>query len=227
MNWLALNGSPRGLESNTHVMLDMVRDGAGEGAHWDEVELRRTRDHAHVCEMLARADGVVLAYPLYTDSMPGIVVAFLETLATDEAVVDAVRSRETPILFLVHSGFPEGIHTKHLEVVHRRVCERLGLRHLGTVRKPGSEGVRFMPPFMLRPVARTLGRVGEALTAGEDVAVARPERLVAFERFGLLRRAMVRLGMALGTINVYWYSMLRSHDAWERRFDAPYGEPLP
>jgi hypothetical protein len=206
-------------------MLELIRQGTSGEAEWEEVELRRIREHGSICEKMAAADGIVLAYPLYTDSMPGIVVKFLETLAGDHAATDVLRVRGTPVLYVVHSGFPDGIHTAHLVEVNKRVSEHLGLRNLGTIRKPGSEGVRFMPPFMLRKVARTLERVGEALVTDQDMTSTGAESLVRFERYPLFRRIMVRLHMLLGTINIYWNSMLRKHNAWDHRFDAPYGEP--
>lgn len=227
MRWLALNGSPRGPRSNTHIMLEEIRAGmtsVGQ-VEWEEIYLSHVRVHGRVIERLPAADGILFAYPLYTDSMPGIAVQFVETLLSHAEAIERLRARRVPAAFLLHSGFPDGVHTAHLEDVHRRLCEELGLRYAGTIRKPGSEGTRLMPRRMLRSLFERLRAAGAALAAGNDIDAADAGRLIRFERFGPMGRVMMRIGATLGTINVYWMHMLRKHGAFDRRFDAPYGPP--
>ena len=262
MRWLACNGSPRGRKSNTHIMLEKIREGMEEARgplsarlDWEELFLNRVRKHEELLDRIAEAEGIIFAYPLYTDSMPGIALQFLQALcarrehAEAEGVQGSAATRLAhfpPALFLVHSGFPEGVHTAHLPEVHERICGRTGLQYVGTVRKPGSEGVRLMPTFMLRSLFRTLRDVGAELVSAEIESGApadsrsaetgtdagtglrpRIERqaagLVRCERMGQLRRATLWLAAKLGVVNLYWIRMLKEHGGWKERFDAPYG----
>ncbi len=272
MRWLAFNGSPRGRKSNTHIMLERIREGMEKEAargplsarvDWDELLLNRVKKHEELLDRIAEADGIIFAYPLYTDSMPGIALQFLQALCARRECAEAEHERTEaervegsaakrlthcpPALFLVHSGFPEGVHTAHLPEVHAHICSRTGLQYAGTVRKPGSEGVRLMPAFMLRSLFRTLRDVGaELVAAGRDSGAPagprpagtradsagtglrprierRTAALVRCERMGPFRRATLRVAAKLGVVNLYWIRMLKEHGGWKERFDAPYG----
>jgi pyruvate/2-oxoglutarate dehydrogenase complex dihydrolipoamide acyltransferase (E2) component len=260
----------------------MMRDGMSavdSDLQWQDAYLNRVAEHETVAGELSLVDGFILAYPLYTDSMPGIVVQFLDVCRrrraevfdaapadaapADAAPADAAPAQAAPAqaapaeaapaapaesgagatgdasdessdekrgpriraAFLVHSGFPEGVHTAHLEEVHRRICDVLELEYAGTIRKPGSEGVRMMPPFLLRGTKTVLEDAGAALARGKDVTAADVGRLVRVERLGPLRRLMLRISARTGTINFYWKGMLRKHGAWDKRYDSPYGAP--
>jgi NAD(P)H-dependent FMN reductase len=247
----------------------MMRDGMSavdSDLQWQDAYLNRVAEHETVAGELSLVDGFILAYPLYTDSMPGVVVQFLdvcrrrraEVVAAEAAPADAAPAQAAPAeaapaapaesgagatgdasdessdekrgpriraAFLVHSGFPEGVHTAHLEEVHRRICDVLELEYAGTIRKPGSEGVRMMPPFLLRGTKTVLEDAGAALARGKDVTAADVGRLVRVERLGPLRRLMLRISARTGTINFYWKGMLRKHGAWDKRYDSPYGAP--
>lgn len=227
MRWTAFNGSPRGSRSNTRVMLEEIRSGMESDAEgslleWDEYLLRDADSHSRAAEAAADSDGVVLAYPLYTDSMPGIVIRFIETLPGRTDLIDAFRHRGTRAAFIVHSGFPDGIHTAHLPDIHREICGSLGLSYAGTLRKPGSEPVRLMPPKMQKTLFKTLKEAGAGLAHNGRIPPDLEDALVRYEKPGPVRRTTMRLMSGTGLINFYWNSMLKKHGAWEKRFDAPY-----
>jgi len=228
MRWLAFNASPRGKKSNTHVMLEQMRAGMLEAsleASWEELFLNRVQEHEAAVDRLSEADGIVFAYPLYTDSMPGIAVRFLETLYHRLQLNKRLARPDLPAAFLVHSGFPEGVHTAHLPDLHRRICRRFGFRYLGTIRKPGSEGVRLMPPTMQRSLFARLRESGSMLACGESLDQGQIDNLVRYERLGPPRQLLLRAGEKIGIANMYWNRMLKQHHAWDARFDAPYSQP--
>ena len=89
-------------------------------------------------DAFASAEAVLLGFPLYTDAMPAIVKAFIEALSP-------LRGREDnpPVGFLVQSGFPEAVHSRHLERYLAKLAGRLGSSYLGTIVKGGGEGTRL------------------------------------------------------------------------------------
>jgi multimeric flavodoxin WrbA len=206
-------------------MLERIREGmatAGQ-VEWEEIFLNRTRFHDEAAERLAGANGLIFGYPLYIDTMPAVMLRFLEILYANSASVRVIRESGIRALFLIHSGFPDGVHTAHLEEIHRRLCETLGLEYAGTIRKPGSEGVRLMPPAMQKKLFSILRDAGEALAKRADFVPGTHDELVRHERFGIFQKALLRLGAAIGVTNMYWNKMLKQNGAWEKRFKAPYG----
>ena len=220
MKRLLLNGSPRGKDANSRRILAWIAQGLEQAgiAGPTLVDLAPDPTRAAHVQAFLEADEVVFAFPLYTDSMPGLVKAFLEIIAQ----ADSTRLRGKRVAFVIQSGFPEGIHTEALGAYLARVCERLGLVHLGTLRKGGVEGIRMMPP---KQVARIQARFVEA---GHELGTQGrffPERIRAMAEprtLGRKARGLIRLLGAIGLINYYWNQMLKKHGAHARRFDRPY-----
>jgi multimeric flavodoxin WrbA len=166
------------------------------------------------------ADEVLIAFPLYTDSMPGIVKNFFDSLAS----ADIRRLAGKRLAFVIQSGFPESMQSESAAEYCSRLCGRLGCTHAGTIVKAGLEGIRLMPEQATRRLRESFmeagrelaidGRFSETLIS----AMARPRRL------SLAGRIIYRLLALTGLSNFYWDMMLRKYHAYARRFDAPYGE---
>jgi hypothetical protein len=75
-----LNGSPRGKDANSRTILTWIAQGLGQAGP-PIVDLAPDPTRAEHLEAFLDADEVVFAFPLYTDSMPGLVKAFLESVA--------------------------------------------------------------------------------------------------------------------------------------------------
>lgn len=220
MKRLLLNGSPRGEASNSRLICSWLAEGMEEaGAPSPEIlSLAGSGGSERAVGAVRSADEILLVFPLYTDSMPGIVAAFTNALAGLDPSVRAGKRAG----YVVHSGFPESAQSEPLAAYLERLSARLGFTHLGTVVKGGSEGLRLNPGSGRSKTAdrfRALGRSLAARGAFDPEAVralARPRRL------GPGLRALVRLLAPTGILQMYWNLMLRKHGAYERRFDRPY-----
>ena len=81
MRFLICNGSPHGDKGATAGYIKALETGIrGAGADVENVLLVKVREHAQFAEQAAAADLVIVAFPLYTDAMPGITMAFFEAL---------------------------------------------------------------------------------------------------------------------------------------------------
>ncbi|MCU0611630.1 MAG: NAD(P)H-dependent oxidoreductase, partial [Candidatus Eisenbacteria bacterium] len=147
MKLTVCNGSPRGTGSNTGLLLEHFITGFEEtaGNSHELFHLNRSDWRESAAKAFGGAETVLLAYPLYTDAMPGIVKEFLERLACYRG-----RPHNPRLLFLVQSGFPEGSHTSHVPRYHEKLARRLGCDYVGTIRRGGIEGIRAQPPSMNR-----------------------------------------------------------------------------
>jgi NAD(P)H-dependent FMN reductase len=220
MKRLALNGSPRGVKSNSRTIIGWMFEGmaaAGAGAP-QILELARTGDLEAQREAFLDAEEVLLVFPLYTDSVPGIVKNFIDSLA--DASADRLAGKR--FAFVVHSGFPESIHSEPVASYLERLCGRLGMIHCGTAIRGMSEGFRMMPPQMTRKPRELFSTLGASLVATGRFDEKAVRGLGRRRRLGPLAKVFLFLLRPTGLVNFYWNMMLKKNGAWERRFDRPY-----
>jgi NAD(P)H-dependent FMN reductase len=217
---LLLNGSPRGKDANSRRILSWIAQGLEQVGITTTtvVDLAPNPTRANHIQAFLDADEVVFAFPLYTDSMPGLVKGFLETIA----LADRSRMQGKRVAFVIQSGFPEGIHTEVLGAYLSRVCERLGFIHLGTLRKGGIEGIRVMPPKAVAKIQARFVAAGKDLGEKGKFSPKLIRTMAEPRTFGWTGRAIIRLLGSIGLINFYWNRKLKEHGAYSRRFDTPY-----
>jgi NAD(P)H-dependent FMN reductase len=217
---LLLNGSPRGKDANSRKILEWIALGLKQAgiAEPPIVDLAPDPTRAASVQAFLGADEVVFAFPLYTDSMPGMVKGFLEAVALS----DGSRLQGKRVAFVIQSGFPEGIHTEALGAYLARVCERLGFVHLGTLRKGDVEAIRMMPPKSVAKIQARLVQAGQELGAKGRFSPELIRTMAQPRTLGWNARTLIRLQGAIGLLNFYWDQMLKKHGAYERRFDTPY-----
>lgn len=220
MRRLLLNGSPRGKESNSRLILGWLSEGlteAGQEAP-SVLDLARTHERAAHLQAVLAADEIVLALPLYCDSMPALVKGFVESLAD---VKEQLRGKR--VAFIVQSGFPEAIHTEGLAAYLARLCTRLGFVHLGTINKGGIEGIRTQPPSRVAKIQKGFVRAGRELAEQGRFSPELVHKLAGPRTFGPIVRLVLRGLIKTGAIDSFWNAALKKNGAFERRFDAPYG----
>ena len=222
MKRLLLNGSPRGANSNSRRIIDWISAGLtdGGGAAPEVLNLARLSERAAQREAIFRADEVILVFPLYTDSLPGIVKSFLETLAD----ADRKRLRGKRFGFVVHSGFPESAHSEPVAGYLERLCQRLGLAFIGRAIKGGSEGFRMMPESMTKKVRADFSAIGASLEREGRFDAAAVERLARPRHLGRGFLILWAFLSIFGLPDFYWKMLLKKNGAWKRRFDQPYAE---
>jgi NAD(P)H-dependent FMN reductase len=219
MRLALFNGSPRAARSNTRILIDWFLEGflRGEGNQAEVHHVNRVRLREEQVQRFAAAEQVIVAFPLYHDSVPGILKHFIEAL---EPLCQ--RAPNPPLGFVVQSGFPEARHSRAVERYLAKLARRLHAPYLGTVVKGGVEGIQIKPPWMNRSLRRDLVRLGQrfAETGAFDPQIvarlARPERLPLSSR--LFLQAFGRTDAA----NFYWSTQLKKNGAFERRFARPF-----
>jgi len=217
------NGSPRGKKGNTELLMSRFEAGytAAGGSELHTHYLVRENDLAAQAAAFGAADHVILAFPLYTDAMPGMVKQFIEALAPF-----AGGDNNPSLGFVVQSGFPEPIHSRYIEQYLLKLAHRLGCQYRGTVIRGGVEGIAVQPSWMTRKTLGGFEKLGRhyAGTGRFDERVirkfAKRDRLTPVQLWGY--RLLSKLGLA----NLYWNQQLKENGAFDRRFEAPYGKPV-
>lgn len=239
MRLTVFNGSPRGKNSNTKVLLDHFLEGfvATHGNAYELVYLIHVKEGKKFFNLFQEAEEVLLAFPLYTDAMPAIVKTFIELL---EPLCG--RAGLPAIGFIVQSGFPESTHSQYIKRYLEKLAGRLGCLYKGTVIKGGVEGIRVYPLIDKR-LHKWIIKIGKAMdfagighlldkenlckrfymlgkTYGEtgefDKETVKkltcPERLT---RFGFLSYRVI-------VHNLYWDLMLKKNSVFEKRDNRPF-----
>jgi len=211
------NGSPRGRKGNTAIFLREIA--AGFGGPSETHHLVRLNDTDKMTTAFAEAECVILGFPLYTDSMPGVVKRFIEAL-------EPLKGRENhpPIGFVVQSGFPEGLHSRYVERYLERLAERLGCPYLGTVVKGNGEATRVMPPEMNTSLFANLQALGAGLAVEGRFDPAILAKIAHPEAFPAILGPVFRLFLRLPVAYSYFDNMLKQNGAYERRFARPFIE---
>jgi len=158
MRLTIFNGSPRGKGSNTRILLEQFINGflaANSSNQFEIAYLRQTSQLSKHVGLFEKAEHVLLAFPLYTDAMPGIVKAFIEALESF-----CGRGNNPSIGFIVQSGFPEPIHSQYVAKYLEMLAKRLGCAYLGTAIKGGVEGIQVQPPWMTKKLFQSFYELG-------------------------------------------------------------------
>ena len=222
MHLLLLNGSPKGESGNSNYLLQLLLEGVDEipGHTHEYANLARVKQHSHYVGLFQQADVIVMAFPLYTDMMPGIVKTFIEEL-------EPLCGREdNPALgFIIQSGFPESVQLRALEAYLEKLARRLGCRYVGTALRGGGGNVRSMPAFMAKKVTENMHALGRSLgNTGEfDPEVIR--------RFALSEKMPLPQLWFMGTFGdrmaraFFWHREMKKNGAYKRREAQPYALP--
>jgi hypothetical protein len=175
MRILLLNGSPRREAASSRIVLDQVRARLGEGHEYSMAEsMPKGRAEPEDLE----ADFIVLAFPLYIDSLHSKLLSWLLSY-------EALRSsspgpaRRVGMAAIGNCGFKEGIQNKTALDIVANFCARSGLEWRGGLGIGSGEMLRELkdaPDGMpiKRPVSRALAAISERIAAfpgaGDDGA---------------------------------------------------------
>lgn len=219
---LLLNGSPRGVGSNSLKILSCVEQGwralAGADATVETLHLVKRADFDRAVEAYAEADTVLLGMPLYADAMPSLVKEYFELLVPCVGRVDNPR-----MAFVVQSGFSEGLHSRGLERYFERLAERLGAPYGGTIVRGGGESLRSMPDQASKKLWANLVALGESLARDGRFDPELLADVVGVERFSSVTAAVLGVALKWPLPRIMWPE-LKQNGAWDRRNARPYVE---
>jgi NAD(P)H-dependent FMN reductase len=217
MKLVLFNGSPRGKNSNSARIIEyFIRGWENGGGGEYRIEYIRNRKTGQPEEAFVEADTVLLVFPLYADSVPGIVKDFIDALPSEAGFP------EKKIAFIVHSGFPEAVHSTFVARYLEKLTRRWKMEHLGTVIKGGSESIRMINKKQARKVLSPFTDLGTQLAVNGRFEEALITRIRGAERFPPPVIFVLKLLIRLGIMNRYWNDNLKKHGGWADRYAQPY-----
>lgn len=216
MKLAIFNGSPRGKTSNTRKLLEYFQkgfeNGGGEITLVDYLIQERHLDeqvkHFH------EQDNILFAFPLYVDSVPGVVKQFIEAVGNFDG-------SGKNIWFFVHSGFPEGIHCEGLIRYLELLVKRWNMNYMGTILKPGTEQVRMRPPKKNENLFHDFEQLGISLAKTGLLDRNILDRFKQPYVYPPNAMPVIRLMSKLGIIDMFWKKELKKNKVYKQRFDMP------
>lgn len=219
MKLTIFNGSPRGSKGNTHILTNWFKEPleSNEKNNLKVFYLKDRKNHPDMIKEFINSEYILFAFPLYTDAMPGIVKLFIDSLEDQQGKLSNLK-----IIFMVHSGFPEPAQSRTVEKYLQVLTKKLDAVYLGTIIKGGSEGLKIMPPLMVKKTRKILKELSEDFLKTSKLSTKLLKKLAGPEKMSPFRLFFFKLFSKTGLTNFYWNGMLKKNKAFDRRFDAPY-----
>jgi NAD(P)H-dependent FMN reductase len=219
MNALILVGSPKGRSSASWMLGSRLAEGLrdhGVTVHDSMLhhELRSGEGTGRLLELVDSSDLVVLAFPLYFDSLPAPLTRFLELAAERR---DRSADAESPRLtVLVQCGFPEAHQCDTAVGICRRFAGSSGMRWAGALAMGmggALEGDFRRLPGGGKKILDALSMAADALAKGGEV----PEGAKA-----LFARPLMPRWLYILTGNLGWRLKMRKNKAQRPIGHRPY-----
>jgi NAD(P)H-dependent FMN reductase len=228
MKALIINGSPRGAKSTSHALGGLLADGlAGHGVEVDHaLALAAVHDPARtaaVLDAVDAADLLVLAFPLYVDSIPAPLTRLLEAIAARARARDGSSPKRRRLAVIVQCGFPEAAQCDTALAICRHFADAAGFEWAGGLAAGEGGmlggGLDRIPPKAAARVRLALSSAAVALAGGQPIPDAAVEDL---------RRPLLRPWLYILFANLGWRMDARSKHAVRPLGHRPYaGRPKP
>ncbi|MFZ5915881.1 MAG: hypothetical protein ACOYZ7_03015 [Chloroflexota bacterium] len=177
--------------------------------------LKSDQGRGELLAAVERADLLLLAFPLYVDTLPALVIRALEAIA--ERRRDGQDSSGGRLVAIANCGFPEASHNDTALAICRRFAAEAGFEWAGGLALGGGQALSGRPldqaGGMARHAVQALDLAAAALAAGDPLP---QEAVVAMGQPIIPRRAYLWMG-GLG-----WRLQARKHGAARRLRARPF-----
>jgi hypothetical protein len=215
---LLLVGSPRtpsNSEALGQYLLDRLAE-AGLTTSSLRIPLRPTPQATEkLIAQTDQADLLILAFPLYVDSLPASVIRAAEQIAQHRGSTDSPKAQR--LVAIVNCGFPEAAHTELALAMCRRFAAAAGLDWAAGLGVGGGEmlGRKSLQDAggAVRSFRKALDEIAAEITRGDPAVADRfvqPPIPAWLYRWGATR---------------YWKRQAREHGVMNQLQDRPYRTP--
>lgn len=198
----------------SYLMTKLNSHGVGASAFAVHRALRTPDRTAALLDAVAGCDLLVLAFPLYVDTLPRLATQMLELIAARRRPVQ--RARTPWFLAIANCGFPEAEHNDVALAICEQFAAEAGMRWAGglAVGAGGAiHGDAVHERGMTHNVARALDLTAAALAADQPA----PPQAVT-----LMRTPMMPAKLYTFMGNLGWHRMAQVNGVWRRLGDRPF-----
>ena len=183
-----INGSPRVAKfSNTDKIIHSFVKGLEEaGITWELRNLSSRKEWETAREAFLSHERILIAFPLYVECMPSMMLEFLETLPSE-------RKQPALLSFLLHGGMDEGNEFRFCERILQGLPEQLGCSYGGTLIKGGSFGIRTREDAVKAKIVAPYEIMGRMFAQSGNFFIPEAKKFTGPEQYLWLVRKMVSL----------------------------------
>ena len=217
------NGSPRGIASNTSLLVEQFKKGLLiEGILEEQIEvhnLNQTSKHEEIASKFYDVDYHMFIMPLYVHSMPGIVKHFIDTVESNAS--DNKNIPSPKVEFFVQSGFKEGYQSFYCRAALETICIHNSWIYSGCGIKGGMEGLRLTPEKANAKLYSAFNELGSYFAKNGYLPYDILDELIKpVHLTKSLKLAFTLLPNKL--IQLYWDSQMKKNKVIDQSYAQPY-----
>ena len=211
-----INGSPRvATFSNTDkIIRSFVKGLEKAGITWELHSLSNRKEWDAAREAFLNHEYILLAFPLYVECIPGLMLEFLETLPTE-------RKQPGQLCFLLHGGMDEGNEFRFCERILQRLPAQLGCGYGGTLIRGGSFGIRTREDAVKAKIVAPYEQMGSMFAQSGNFLTPEAKKFTGPEQYPWWVRKMVSL-LFLKKVNKGFEDFAKSWGCTRPLDDKPY-----
>ena len=211
-----INGSPRvATFSNTDkIIRSFVKGLEKAGITWELHSLSNRKEWDAAREAFLKHEYILLAFPLYVECIPGLMLEFLETLPTE-------RKQPGQLCFLLHGGMDEGNEFRFCERILQRLPAQLGCGYGGTLIRGGSFGIRTREDAVKAKIVAPYEQMGSMFAQSGNFLTPEAKKFTGPEQYPWWVRKMVSL-LFLKKVNKGFEDFAKSWGCTRPLDDKPY-----
>lgn len=183
-----INGSPRMAKfSNTDKIIHSFVKGLEEtGITWELHNLSNRKEWDAAREAFLTHEHILIAFPLYVECVPSLMLEFLSTLPAERKVPGQLS-------FLLHGGMDEGNEFRLAERFLQKLPAQLGCSYGGTLIKGGSFRIRTTTDEERAKMVAPWPPMGKLFAQKGTFLTPEAERFIGLEQYPWILRKLVSL----------------------------------
>jgi hypothetical protein len=183
-----INGSPRVAKfSNTDKIIHSFAKGLEEtGITWELHNLFNRKEWDAAREAYLSHERTLIAFPLYVECVPSLMLEFLETLPSE-------HQQPGELSFLLHGGMDEGNEFRLCERFLKGLPAQLGCSYGGTLIHGGSFRIRTAPTDQVEKMVTPYVEMGRLFAQKGNFLTPEATKFTGPEQYLWLLRKMVSL----------------------------------
>jgi multimeric flavodoxin WrbA len=213
---IIINGSPRVAKfSNTDKIIHSFAKGLEEtGITWELYNLSNHKEWDAARETFLSHEHILIAFPLYVECMPSMMLEFLESLPSE-------RRQPAQLSFLLHGGMDEGYEFRFCERILQGLPTQLGCSYGGTLIHGGSFGIRTREDAIKAKLVAPYEKMGRLFAQNGNFLTPEAKKFTGPEQYPWLVRKMVSL-LFLKKVNKGFEDFAKSWGCTRPLDDKPY-----
>jgi multimeric flavodoxin WrbA len=213
-----INGSPRVEKfSNTEKIIHSFVKGLEEaGVTWELHHLSNRNEWDAAREAYLDNKRTLIAFPLYVECVPSLMLEFLETLPV-------VRQQQGELSFLLHGGMDEGYEFRFCERILQGLPAQFGCSYGGTLIHGGSFGIRTREDAVKAKIVAPYEKMGRLFAQQGNFLTPEAKKFTGPEQYPWLVRKMVSL-LFLKKVNGEFEQFAKDWGCTRPLDDKPYSD---